>query len=589
MNSEYEKRRRQILLQFASEQQARDSNQAQQVKTRFANKANLVDQIETSIFPALVRLETANGRVGMGFFQHERWLVSNAHVIKHRSEIDEGIVLTRCDGSICLLEAEQAFHRPWESVISPDIVVVNTSKTFSVIPSTPLSLDPTYPSEHYFYVDLNFEIHYLALVSEKSELPMRFVSLDGQIPQLGCSGTPIFAATIILGKSPRWRFTTVGALYARCVTMHGLESPTYQICAVPIAEEFEQIRSILIALESSEHYRNRAMYSEKLGDESQAVANRNMSGYEQALALQGIHAFAAGHSLLEIDLPEGLEKLAGSTFVSLAQSYLRTTAQLSIPKIKETFLQFTHEISLQTSIVIKVTRETTLIQNEYWRLDCKPGTNGQYWVLQVQDNTGKGVKVPGMQKSASSVFAEIKVPVSIEFINGQALSQDIVISQTRAEEKEMLLATAKITSGPQKKVLQSQADALHVSIIAGSSDSGCTSEQYRPARVRRATTPMSLSLFEAISETVSDTQAFATLSRLSGDAERLNSVNAMGNTPLMVLLQDPELHNKPTQLAKVQCLATLSMWEQPNVTGKTANHLLNDHPNAEELRNTLQI
>lgn len=46
----------------------------------------------------------------------------------------------------------------------------------------------------------------------------------------------------------------------------------------------------------------------------------------------------------------------------------------------------------------------------------KPGTNGQYWVLQLQDNTGKGVKVAGTQKSASSVFAEVKVPVHIEHI-----------------------------------------------------------------------------------------------------------------------------------------------------------------------------
>lgn len=386
MNSEYEKNRRQQVSFFAAEQRARDLSQTQKTKALFANKTNLAIQIARDIFPALVGIETACGRVGMGFFQHERWLVSNAHVIKHRSEIDEGIVLKRSE--------------------------------------------------------------------------------------------------------------------------------------------------------------------------------------------------------LEIDLPEGLEKLAKNTFVSLEQSYLRTTTELTISEIKKTFLQFVNELSQQKSIGIKVTRESTLMDSDHWRLDGKPGTNGQYWVLQVQDNTGKGIKVPGMQKSASSVFAEVKVPVAIEYINGQALSKDILKSQMHAKTKEDLLVQEKTATGLQKKELQRQAGAITVSIVVGTADS-CALQEYIPATIRRATTPLTLGLFAAISEDVADEKAFATISRLSSDSARLNSVNAMGDTPLMMLLNDPDLNTKLIQCTKAQLLVTYSIWDQPNTAGKTAAQILDDHPEADILRTLL--
>ena len=114
MNSKYEKERRQQFSMFAAEQRARDAGQIRHSKAVFDNKTNLITQIERDIFPALVGIETACGRVGMGFFQHERWLVSNAHVIKHRSEIEQGIVLKKSDGTDCLLDelAQRAYSAP---------------------------------------------------------------------------------------------------------------------------------------------------------------------------------------------------------------------------------------------------------------------------------------------------------------------------------------------------------------------------------------------------------------------------------------------------------------------------------------------
>jgi hypothetical protein len=593
MNSKYEKERRQQFSMFAAEQRARDAGQIRHSKAVFDNKTNLTTQIERDIFPALVGIETACGRVGMGFFQHERWLVSNAHVIKHRSEIEQGIVLKKSDGTDCLLDAEQAYHRPWDSVVSPDIVVVNTCGIHAVIPSNPLSLDSVYPSVYYFYVDLNFHIHYLAPVSAAHELPIRFQNLDGHIPQEGCSGTPIFSAQLTLGKSPNWRFDTVGALYARCASSSSaFEAMSFLVCAVPIVEEFEQIRSILLALESSESYQQRAKYSALVGDKRQTLIAHNMSEQEAALARQGIQAFEAGHSILEIDLPEGLEKLAKNTFVSLEQSYLHETAELTLNEIKETFANFVSFISQAKNIGIKVTRETTLIYSKYWRLDGKPGTNGQYWVLQLQDNTGKGVKVAGTQKSASSVFAEVKVPVHIEHISGQALGKDLLKSQGWAKKKETLMAQEKTARGAQRKELQRLAEEVTVSIVAGTSDSCSTLQDYTTllnTEIRRATTPLTLELFNAISEEASDQVAFSSISKLLSDSQRLNTVNDMGDTPLMVLLKDHNLNSKPIQSAKAQLLAAFSIWDQPNTEGKTAAQILNQHPDAECLRMLLSI
>ncbi len=105
----------------------------------------------------------------------------------------------------------------------------------------------------------------------------------------------------------------------------------------------------------------------------------------------------------------------------------------------------------------------------------------------------------------------------------------------------------------------------------------------------RATTPLTLELFNAISEEASDQVAFSSISKLLSDSQRLNTVNDMGDTPLMVLLKDRTLNSKPIQSAKAQLLAAFSIWDQPNTKGKTAAQILDQHPDAECLWMLLSI
>ena len=149
------------------------------------------------------------------------------------------------------------------------------------------------------------------------------------------------------------------------------------------------------------------------------------------------------------------------------------------------------------------------------------------------------------------------------------------------------MAQEKTAKGAQRKELQRLAEDVTVSIVAGASDSCGSLQDYTTllnTEIRRATTPLTLELFAAISEEVPDEAAFSTISKLLPDSQRLNTVNDMGDTPLMVLLKDHNLNSKPTQSAKAQLLAAFSIWDQPNVEGKTAAQILDVHPDAESLR-----
>ncbi|PJD91369.1 MAG: hypothetical protein CK424_07030 [Legionella sp.] len=474
----------------------------------------------------------------MGFFQHETWLVSNAHVIRHRTEIDSGIILRQYDTSEVLLEAEQAYHRPWENVVSPDIVVLKTPSTHKNIPSNPLSRDATYQESHYFYIDAQFEIHYLSPVASMSTLPMLFRCQDGSSPQPGCSGTPIFSAKVIIGKIPSWKFEVVGALYARCLDPIPSELSQKLVCGVPIVGEFEQIRQILISLDSAAHHAKKAKCSMTIKDVDQAQTSQNLSERAAALAEAGIRAFEVGDSFVEIALPEGLEKLDGSGFYKLEQSHLA----LDSSEIQQTFFEFIEHIKRQSSIRIDVEKETTLLSLEHWRLDCKPGTGGQYWLLQVQDNTGKKNKING--KSASSIFAEVKIPTSVHVINGEPLAEDLLISRTNVEKGERHPSVAVVFENTIK------------------------SKKYRLTE-RRAGSP---TLFHALNLSHTTGHDLILKAVHASEIERLNSIDENGDTPLMVLLQ--KKLTDPGQRKKAQLLAQCSIWNQANKNNKTAEELL---------------
>ena len=564
MNSNHELIRAEQLKKIKIEQQELDCERIASAAKLFIEKKNLENTIVQNVYPALVVIETPNFRIGMGFFQYNTWLVSNAHVIKNRDEIDNGVVLRKHDATEVPLEAAQSYHRPWASVVSPDIVVVNTLNHHASIPTNRLSLDPTHNKSHYFYIDIKFEIHYLLPASSPGDIPLLFRSQDGTTPQPGCSGTPIFAANMTI-ENPTWTFEILGALYARCTdTLGEMDQFPHRaqklVCCVPIAHDFEQIRRIMISLDSANNYQKKSECSVALIDMQQKDAYQQMSRKEKKLADAGILEYQVGHTVLEIALPKGLEKLDGNGFYRLEQSHLMRLKNLSPKQIKQTFSQFIEYIGQFQSIRIDVTDETTLLSQDHWRLDCKPGTNGQYRLLQLQDNTGKGVKIKGKGKSASSVFAEVKVPENITVINGQFLAEDLLRSRNNVENQ-----------------------SKHPSIVIG----GCSEEEmdrlkkYMQTERNGANTPISMSLFPAVS--ASSVNGFKIIRQCCSNTNQINRVNKQGDTPLMVLLHDPQLCDDQSQVSKVKLLTQNSLWNQKNNNGRTALQLLNDHPQKDSL------
>lgn len=496
----------------------------------------------------------------MGFFRFETWLVSNAHVIHDNSEIQEGLLIKKYDDTKTFLEVEQGYHRPWNSMISPDLVVLNTKDRHRSLPNAVLSLDETYPDKHFFYVDTQFQIQFLRPVSAPGELPMKFICANGSIPDFGCSGSPIFSAEVVIGKTPTWRFELIGAVYARHLSA---------LCGIPIVQEFEQIRQIIISTDSSARHRQRMISSEHIGDAQQAQTSQILAERDEALATAGIQVFNAGHSILHIELPEGLERLAKNTYAKLTESYLQSIKGLSLEQVQNSFIEFIDHIKQHQSLYIKYDTDTPVLETKYWRLDCKPGgQNGLFRILQIQDNTGKTATVPGTGKSASSIFAQIKVLKNIHYINGEPLSDDLILSH--------------------KAIEQDQAEHEVSIILDFTAMASIKCQKYRLMEKRTASP--SLRLFKALPLTnlngQKELQQFITAEPIV-IVEKINGVNSDGDTPLMVLLKKPL---KDTgQRAKAKLLVPFSIWNQPNLQGKTATNLLREHSDADDLSNYFEL
>lgn len=266
-------------------------------KELFDDTVALADVIKTNIFPKVIIIKILNGKYGMGFFAHPTWLVSNAHVISSIDDINTGIRLkmytnnynnnndnnnnynnnsnndnynykvddnynnntkknddnnnndNKSDNSELIDIYEKGYFRPLKHN-TPDLVTIkirssnamNIQKGLLKVPTH----DQLYSEKLYFYVDSEFIIHFLSLISDSLQMPLKFKS---EIPpQLGCSGSPIFMAQVILGKQPQWKFTVVAAIFAkdRSDVLYGIS----------VMEEFEQIRMILIDTDQAQHNRS---------------------------------------------------------------------------------------------------------------------------------------------------------------------------------------------------------------------------------------------------------------------------------------------------------------------------------------------
>ena len=121
MNDEFERYRASYVRTESRALKERDQLKHQNARKMVDNKESIERAITNAIFPGLAVLELSNGRVGMGFFRDDKWLVSNAHVIHDNSDILEGIVIRTYNQTETVLQVARGYHRPWNSDLSPDI------------------------------------------------------------------------------------------------------------------------------------------------------------------------------------------------------------------------------------------------------------------------------------------------------------------------------------------------------------------------------------------------------------------------------------------------------------------------------------
>lgn len=560
MNDEYEKKRLFFLQSAALDQAQREVARYQSAKDMFMQRKDLLTSIERQLFPAVVLIELSHGRNGMGFFRHDNWLVSNAHVIHSQDEIIEGLLIKKHDDTELFFDVKQGFYRPWENVLSPDLVVLNTEGTHPGVVLPNFSSEEAHPEKLFFYIDADFQIHFLIPISEPRIMPMKFMCEDGHIPEFGCSGSPIFSADVTITTKPlKWRFAVVGAIYARSALDQSL-------CGISIDEEFEQIRQIILSADQAIRYAQMSRCRSSIGDEHQTLISEILAQQEQQLAAAGVLRFSAGHSALNIELPEGLERLAKSTYAKLEESYLQNIKGLSFAVIRDTFFEFLAYIKEHQALFIAYDTDTPVLETEHWRLDCKPGgANGMFRILQIQDNTGKRVTVSGTKKSASSIFAQVKIPKTFTMINGEPLGDDLFLSHRAIEAGE----------GEQT-----------VSIVLDFTSMELVKRDKYQLIDRRSASP-ALRLFGALPPTNINGRVILQNSVTEKEVSRINSTNSDGDTPLMALLKKPL--TDPGQRAKAKLLIPLSIWNQPNNTGETAQSLLKKHAYSEELASYFEL
>ena len=295
------------------------------------------------------------------------------------------------------------------------------------------------------------KIIFLQKCSQYGEYPMRYRHVDGNDPQPGVSGSPVIEAQVIIGREPKWQFNIVGALYARCSPALSLSSggaaavqvvDTKMVCAIPVLQEFEQLLGVIHAVDELDRLTKllAAIGAMKLSDE-QASKQRILYSEQQSelakIAQSGLKKFQSGVTLLNIDLPNGLEKLWYVGIVKIEWSLLIYEVQKRIIKkvldrfpnlrsvefndLKDDFTNFIKDINDTEIIVLTIGDGVYNSPKNYFRIDV----NKDAVTIDIQDNTGKdgsGKPYRCNGKSLSSVFAKIKLPGEYKAIKGAELA-----------------------------------------------------------------------------------------------------------------------------------------------------------------------
>ncbi len=399
-------------------------NKAEQL---FTDNDSIVVAIEQQIFPNICHIRLKNGGIGMGYYIAPNFLVTNAHVLPTYESIQESCLVAE-HGMV-----NQSFHRPDRPDV-PDVVVLNISDPFRQVAGIKLnfSSDESLDKNLLFFINYSCAKHGLEIVpvevaSAPGELPLKYKCLDDSIPQPGCSGTPVIEARVILGREPSWQFRQVGMVYARCNAINYDEK---LLCALPINFDLDQIYQLQTLHEETNSLTKMALAASSIKDKIQHHKLLQEGTKISALKNSQFIAYIEGQTDLDIELPEGLEKLNGSGIISLSESLLLYKNQQSHKKIKFKVTVSSQELQEDlNSLFTKISSEVAITLrkgdnffgydfSKLFRIDiCENSKNA--WKVDLQDNTGKRLKISG--KPSSSVFAIVIVPKDAIPISGNSL------------------------------------------------------------------------------------------------------------------------------------------------------------------------
>lgn len=389
----------------------------------FSDDASIELSIKQQIYPNVFPIQLNNGSIGMGYYISPGYLVSNAHVLPTYVSIHESSI--KRHGKIA-----KSFHRP-DRPDAPDIVLVKLENAVHQNNGIPVNFseDASLDRTRLFFINYSLEEEQikfvpLELISKQGEAPIRYRCLDATIPQPGCSGAPIIEARVLLGKEPIWQFRQAAIVYARC---NDVGTEEQLLCAMPINFDLQQVYKLQTVYEESDHFSQMALAASSINDSDQAQTLLLKTKEASEYAMSKFLAYTDGETNLDIDLPEGLEKLIGSGIINLKESLLLEKNQKVYKKVtfKVTisFEELNDDLnrlleSIATNNEITLRKGDSYFESKFLRVDVGESTT-DIWKIDLQDNTGKGIKIAG--KSASYVFAIARVPKEPGTISGSTL------------------------------------------------------------------------------------------------------------------------------------------------------------------------
>ena len=480
-----------------------------EAKQKLPSKEGLVSFVNEEVLHNILVIRTQNGICGMGFFQFGKWIISNAHIFP-RQELLVNATFEDLNGNQVNIDILKSFHRPCHNYAAPDLAVINVEN--NQLGSYGLQIKYTEnegTDEIYFYIDCKQPYGSRASIKELIKLPSIgkcpdvFVCKNGHGPQPGDSGSPIFAARVLNTFDRSWQVKVVGALYACCdpawynrQASRPLEkSYNHLVCAIPVLPDLE---FILQAYLLNEDNANRAAQcAEATTYINQTTPGRDYQRYKQdeqrarALMRQGFYEYQEGKTVLDIELPDGLEKLWYKTIVRLEQSLLirkvlknkvlnsransvKYVPDVSAEELHEDCQAFFTGLQQEENIHLTVNDGFRLSPSKYLRLDVAGGNNS-HWTVQLQDCTGKIKMKPNGKGSdkpqpLSSVFASVQIPSELEAIPGEALGQLLLDSYKQQQNVAYENSKSHSSKGKAKGECETDPDKVFADLLLDTYD-----------------------------------------------------------------------------------------------------------------------